>query len=62
MVYSWRFVLPSIPVVMLTLAIPLVNRIEPRIFGIPFLAGWIAIWVLLTPLFLYALYRVEKQP
>ena len=47
---------------MLTLAIPLVNRIEPRIFGIPFLAGWIAIWVLLTPLFLYALYRVEKQP
>ena len=47
---------------MLTVAIPLANRIEPRVFGIPFLAAWIAGWVLLTPLFLFALYRVEKRP
>lgn len=52
--------LAFIPFVALSFAIPLVNRIEPRIFGLPFLLAWIAVWMLLTPLFLYALYRLER--
>ncbi|MGZ3496782.1 MAG: DUF3311 domain-containing protein [Vulcanimicrobiaceae bacterium] len=46
---------------MLTFAIPFVNRIEPRILGLPFLLAWITGWVMLTPLFLFAVYRLEGR-
>ena len=45
---------------MLTFAVPLVNRVEPRIFGLPFLLAWIAFWVILTPLFVYSIYRLDN--
>ncbi|MFN2529596.1 MAG: DUF3311 domain-containing protein [Candidatus Baltobacteraceae bacterium] len=56
-----RVVLALIPSTMLSLAIPLVNRIEPRIFGLPFILAWIVLWVLLTPAFLYCIYRLEGR-
>ena len=56
-----RVILAAIPASALTVAIPLVNRVEPRIFGAPFLLGWIAIWVLLTPAFLWAIGRLERH-
>ncbi|MGA7354926.1 MAG: DUF3311 domain-containing protein [Candidatus Cybelea sp.] len=56
-----RVILAAIPVSALTVAIPLVNRVEPRIFGAPFLLGWIAIWVLLTPAFLWAIGRLDRH-
>ena len=54
-----RVILALIPVVMLSVAVPLVNRIEPRIFGLPFILAWIVCWVLLTPVFLLSIYRLE---
>jgi hypothetical protein len=51
----------SIPVIGLTLAVPFVNRVEPRILGLPFLLAWIALWVLLTPLFVWAIGRAERR-
>jgi hypothetical protein len=56
-----RVVLALVPPTMLTLAIPLVNRVEPRIFGVPFLLAWIVLWSLLAPLFLYSIYRIEGR-
>jgi hypothetical protein len=56
-----RVVLAVIPAVMLTFAVPLVNRVEPRVFGLPFLLVWIAAWVALTPLFLYAIERLRQR-
>jgi hypothetical protein len=56
-----RAVLAVIPAVMLTFAIPLVNRLEPRIFGLPFLLVWIAAWVAISPLFLYAVERLRRR-
>jgi hypothetical protein len=56
-----RVVLAVIPALMLTFAIPLVNRVEPRVFGLPFLLVWIAVWVALTPLFLYAVERLRRR-
>jgi len=52
-------VLAAIPIVMLTFAIPFVNRLEPRILGLPFLMAWILAWVLLTPVFLYSISRIQ---
>jgi hypothetical protein len=56
-----RVVLAVIPAVMLTFAVPFVNRVEPRVFGLPFLLVWIAAWVAVTPLFLYAVERLRRR-
>ncbi len=50
-----------LPAICLTVAIPLVNRVEPRVLGLPFLIAWIAFWVLLTPAFLWAVYRADQR-
>ena len=54
--------LAIVPVLALTLGIPFANRVEPRIAGLPFLLAYIVIWILLTPAFLFAVYRSEHRP
>lgn len=56
-----RVVLALIPALMLTFAVPLVNRVEPRIFGLPFLLVWIVLWVAITPVFLYGVERLRPK-
>ena len=46
-----------IPALALTLGVALVDRLEPRILGLPFVLAWIVAWVLLTPAFMWAAYR-----
>lgn len=53
--------LGAIPFLTLVFALPLVNRIHPVILGLPFLLFWILAWVMLTPLILFAAYRLEKK-
>jgi hypothetical protein len=43
----------AIPVVALTVGVPFANRLEPRILGLPFIIGYLTVWVVLTPFFLY---------
>ncbi len=50
-----------IPFLTLVLALPLVNRVEPVILGLPFILFWIVFWVFLTPFVLMAAYRLEKK-
>jgi len=56
-----RVLLALTPPVMLTAAIPLVNHDQPRVLGLPFLLFWITLWVLLTPLFMFAVYRLDER-
>lgn len=56
-----RFVLAAVPVAMLLGALPLVNRVEPRILGLPFLLVWLIFWVLMTPLFLLGAERLRQS-
>lgn len=56
-----RALLVAIPIAAMTVAVPLVNRIEPRIFGLPFLLWWLIVWVLLAPVFLWAIGRLERR-
>jgi hypothetical protein len=51
----------AIPFVTLVFALPLVNRLEPVILGLPFLLFWILLWVVLTPPVLFAAYLCEKK-
>ena len=54
-------VLAGIPALALTLAIPFANAVEPRIFGLPLLLAWIVVWIVLTPLFMWLVYRNEGR-
>ena len=56
-----RILLAAIPITALSLAVPLVNRVEPRILGLPFVLAWIVAWVLLTPAFVWSIGRVERR-
>jgi Protein of unknown function (DUF3311) len=56
-----RLLLAAIPIAALTLAIPLVNRVEPRLAGFPLVLWWILLWALLTPAFLWMVGRVERR-
>ncbi|HEY1654189.1 MAG TPA: DUF3311 domain-containing protein [Candidatus Tumulicola sp.] len=37
------------------------NRVEPRLFGLPFVLVWIVAWVFLTPGFLWTVGRLERR-
>lgn len=49
-----------IPALALTLGVALVDRLEPRILGLPFVLAWIVAWVLLTPAFMWVAYRSTR--
>lgn len=50
-----------IPFLTLVFALPLINRINPVILGLPFILFWIILWVFLTPFILMAAYRAERE-
>jgi Protein of unknown function (DUF3311) len=54
-----RFLLAAIPFGALSVAVPFVNFVGPRILGLPFLLAWIAFWVIVTPAFIWVLGRSE---
>ena len=56
-----RYGLVCIPAAMLVFGPALVNRLEPRIAGLPFLFVWLMFWVLVTPLFLAGADRLRGR-
>ena len=56
-----RAIIAAVPIVALTFAVPLVNRVEPRILGLPFLLAWTVAWVFLAPAFLWTIGRIERR-
>ena len=52
--------LALVPVLALTVGIPFANRLEPTVLGLPFLLAWIVGWLLLTPVFMTLVYRLDR--
>lgn len=48
-----------IPFVAVCFLVPLWDRIDPRILGIPFNLFWLTLWLLITPLCMWGAYRFE---
>ena len=48
-----------IPFVAMCLSVPLWDRIDPMILGIPFNLSWLLAWIVLSTLCMWAAYRVE---
>lgn len=42
----------------MTFAVPLANRDEPHVLGLPFVLAWIVGWILLTPAFMWVVHHV----
>jgi hypothetical protein len=51
--------LALVPLVALLSAPYVANRLEPRILGMPFLLGWIVLWVLATSLVMGIILRLD---
>ncbi len=57
----WPLLIGGVPFVMLAFALPLANRIEPTVLGLPFILFWIMLWIVLSPALLFLAYRIEKR-
>lgn len=60
-VLGLRILLAAVPIAALTVAVPFVNRIEPRILGLPFILAWSIAWVMLTPAFIWSIGRLDRH-
>jgi hypothetical protein len=49
-----------IPCVAICFAVPLWDRIDPMVIGLPFNLFWLTLWTLLTPLFLWIAHLAES--
>nr|WP_206323416.1 DUF3311 domain-containing protein [Streptomyces sp. HNM0574] len=49
------------PYVLYLAAVPLVNRVEPTVFGVPFLFVWLFGATLLTPPLVWCTYRADRR-
>ncbi len=58
---KYALCLGAVPFVTLVFSLPFVNRLEPVILGLPFVLFWIVVWLVLTPLALFAAYQCEKK-
>ena len=56
--YRWLALLPTLGMLG---GVPLANREQPYVLGMPPLLAWIVGWVLVVPLFLYAAYRLRQR-
>ena len=51
--------LALIPFAAMCFSVPLWDRIEPMLFGVPFNLCWLIAWIVLIPLCLAGAYRIE---
>ncbi|MBN3553148.1 hypothetical protein ABID52_003692 [Fictibacillus halophilus] len=54
-------VLISAPFIAQLVVLPFVNRIDPIIFGLPFLQFWLFLWIVLTPFCTLGIYHLQKS-
>lgn len=56
-----RIFLTAVPFIWIIGALPWVNRVHPMIFGVPFLAFWIQLGVIISVFCIHALYTIDKK-
>ncbi|AIM17256.1 DUF3311 domain-containing protein [Bacillus thermocopriae] len=52
-------VLLIIPFIGMCVLLPIANRIEPYILGMPFLLFWLVLWMVLSSLVLFIVYKLD---
>ncbi|MED1864144.1 DUF3311 domain-containing protein [Fictibacillus nanhaiensis] len=54
-------ILISAPFIAQLVVLPFVNKIDPIIFGLPFLQFWLFLWIVLTPFCTLGIYQLQKS-
>ncbi len=55
--YHW---LGAVPAIAMLGGVPFANRVEPFVFGFPFLLAWIVIWVVATSATMALIYFLDS--
>ncbi|WP_419995319.1 DUF3311 domain-containing protein [Streptomyces boninensis] len=50
-----------VPFLLYGAALPLVNRVEPRILGVPFFFAWLAFATVVTPVAVWLTWRADRR-
>lgn len=48
-----------VPFVAMCFTVPIWDRVEPLVLGLPFNLFWLILWIVLTPCCLWGAYRLE---
>jgi xanthosine utilization system XapX-like protein len=51
--------LAVLPFLGILVGVPLLNRVEPLIFGMPFVLAWIVMWIILTSVIMTVIYLCD---
>jgi hypothetical protein len=51
--------LAALPFLGILVGITFANRVEPFVFGLPFILFWIVMWVVLTSIIMAVVYRLD---
>jgi len=54
--------LALIPFVAMCFSVPLWDRVDPVVLGLPFNLFWLISWIVLTPVCMWGAYRIETTP
>lgn len=57
----WSLLLGLIPFIGACLTVPLWDRVQPMVLGLPFNFFWLISWILLTPLCMWGAYHIESS-
>ncbi|WP_268875920.1 DUF3311 domain-containing protein [Gottfriedia acidiceleris] len=49
-----------VPFIGMCVLLPLANRIEPFFLGVPFLLFWIVLWMILSSVILFIVYKLDS--
>ncbi len=55
--HRWLALLPAIGMLA---GVPFANRVEPYVFGLPFLLFWIVLWVVITSAVMATVYALDR--
>lgn len=53
------YLLMLLPYCAFLLLVPVVNRVEPYIFGLPFLLFWLILWTIGTSVIMFTIYQLD---
>jgi len=51
--------LSLVPFAGLLIGVAFANRVEPRVFGLPFLLAWVVAWVFITVAIMACVYKLD---
>lgn len=54
-------ILGVIPFVAMCFTVPLWDRVQPLVLGLPFNLFWLILWIVLTPCCIWGAYRLESR-